>query len=411
MRRSRPKEEPAKGAARAAEGRPSPRLGAYLKRLREGYGYTLRKVEERSEYYGEPIDNSQLSRFEKGKALPSFDKLRALARVFNVSVQNFSDVLDLEEWEGHRPDSDDYDALLRIGGEHFAHGEHGRAFVVFERALEVANDDRISGWQERVAEARWRLAAALRALGKLSMTEHELREILKLRAGTTRRIQIRALLQLSSVYRELSDLYLARVLAREGLDLAMEEGDLAVQAAVLNTLANIVEVDDVEGALPYYQRALEVHEASGGTEEIGLAIATNLGGCLVKARRFDEGMRRLQEAHRRATAGGFRRVAALSLARVAEAWLQRGDRIRAESAFSDADALASGPEETYHDILFLNTFHRWVIAREDRHGTREKIAFGRLRFLRSQLERRFAEVEEFDRYVEGNRRSRHEQAS
>ena len=80
----------------------SVRLGAYLRRLREGYGYTLRKVEEHSMDMGEPIDNSQLSRFEKGKAIPSFEKLRALARIFNVSVQNFSDILDLEEFEGFK---------------------------------------------------------------------------------------------------------------------------------------------------------------------------------------------------------------------------------------------------------------------------------------------------------------------
>jgi len=47
------------------EGRPSLRLGQHLKRLREGYGYTLRKVEEKALSLGEAIDNSQLSRFEK----------------------------------------------------------------------------------------------------------------------------------------------------------------------------------------------------------------------------------------------------------------------------------------------------------------------------------------------------------
>ena len=31
-----------------AEGRPSIRLGQHLRRLREGYGYTLRKVEEKA---------------------------------------------------------------------------------------------------------------------------------------------------------------------------------------------------------------------------------------------------------------------------------------------------------------------------------------------------------------------------
>jgi tetratricopeptide (TPR) repeat protein len=361
-------------------------------------------VEEKSATFGEAIDNSQLSRFEKGKALPSFDKLRALARIFNVSVQNFADVLDLERYEADKPASGGFDELLSAGAESFARGEHGRAFVTFERALEVAQAGPPHEMSERVAEARWRMAAALRALGKLGMTEHELREILKIPREAPRRIRIRALLQLSSVYRELSDLYLARILARESLDLAMEEGDLAVQAAVLNTLANITEVDDPARALPYYEKALEVHEDAQGLEEAGLMIATNLGGCLVRSHRFEEGMRRLQWAHRTARERGFRRVASLSLTRMGEAWLQRGDRPRAMEAFTDSDALATGAGETYHDILFLNAFHRWETARDDGHGTRLKIEFGRLRHLRSLLERKFPEVDSFDRWVERNRR-------
>ena len=38
------------------------RLGSYLRRLRTGYGYSLRRVEERARAEGGEIDNSQLSR-------------------------------------------------------------------------------------------------------------------------------------------------------------------------------------------------------------------------------------------------------------------------------------------------------------------------------------------------------------
>src|SRR6188508_254413 len=81
----------------------SVRLGNYLKRLRAGYGYSLRRVEERAKAEGGEIDNSQLSRYEKGICYPSFDKLRVLASVFNVSVQAFSDVVDLEAYEDLKP--------------------------------------------------------------------------------------------------------------------------------------------------------------------------------------------------------------------------------------------------------------------------------------------------------------------
>ena len=393
------------GAEGAAEGR-STRLGDYLKSLREGYGYTLRKVEERAMSMGEAIDNSQLSRFEKGKAIPSFEKLRALARVFNVPVQNFSDVLDLEEFQHLKPETSDHEALMRAGAEWMARGEHGRAFVTYERALEVAQecpDSQRSA--ELEADARSRMAVALKALGKLYMTERELREILKRRNGLTRATRRRTLLQLSYLHRELGDLYLASVLAKESLDLARREGDRLAEAGVLNTLGNIAHDEDrPEIAREHYSEALAILRESGGHGEMQATVLTNLGGCLVTLSSFEEGIDLLREAHTQARSAGYRRVAALSLSRLAEAFKQTGDYDESRETLNQSDALASRADDCYHDILFLNAFHRWVMAREEGHDTREKIAFGRLRHLRSLLQRRFAEVEEFDRHVEKTRR-------
>ena len=133
-------------------------------------------------------------------------------------------------------------------------------------------------------------------------------------------------------------------------------------------------------------------------------VLTNLGGCTVAVGRFDEGVSLLREAHTRARSGGFRRVAALSSTRLAEAFQQRCEFDQAREALSESDALASRAGDCYQDILFLNAFHRWTMARDEENGTREKIAFGRLRHLRSLLQRRFPEVEEFDRHIERTRR-------
>lgn len=390
--------------------RTSARLGTYLRRLREGYGYTLRKVEEKATALGEAIDNSQLSRFEKGKALPSFDKLRALARIFNVSVQSFSDVIDLEEFEAWKPDGTDFDALIESGKAHFARGEAGRAFVTFERALEVVeSDDPGPTTIERIADARWRMAASLLSMGKLSMTERELREILKLRNKTGPRVQIDALLKLSHVHRELGDRYLAEVLARESLELATREGNLRARGSALNTLGNIAEEDDPQSAIPFYEQAYEIFKQHA-EDSVLLMVLTNLGGTLVKAHRHEDGVQKLDQAYARAAAKGYRRIAALAQARLAEAALQRGALQRAQQHLQESDTLAGGPGEPYHDILFLNTFHRWSLARQEGNATRERLQFGRLRHLRSRLERKFAEVDEFDRHVERIRRRDHENA-
>jgi transcriptional regulator with XRE-family HTH domain len=396
------------------EGRTSSvRFGAYLRRLREGYGYTLRKVEERAQAMGESLDNSQLSRFEKGKAFPSFDKLRALARIFNVSVQSFSDVLDLEEYESFRPAERDYDALLREGASLFAKGEHGRAFVTYERAFEIAEEEGTEEARavERMSEARWRMAACLKALGKLGMTEHELREILKLRHKLGAFTRLRTLLQLSQVYRELGDFYLATVLSRECLELAAQEGDLLTQASLLNGLGNIQQDEgDLERGVEHYRRSLSILDRLPGNDDMRATVLTNLGGCLCEMRRFDEGTSLIRQALSIARERGFRRSGARALTRLAEAHLLRGEKDPAAQLLAESDAIASHPEQSYYDILFLNAYRRWEIARREGHGTREKISFGRLRHLRSLLERRFPEVDAFDRYVERTRRQ-HEHAS
>jgi tetratricopeptide (TPR) repeat protein len=355
---------------------------------------------------GEAIDNSQLSRFEKGKSIPSFDKLRALARVFNVPIQNFSDVLDLEEYQHLKPTAGSYAEMLKAGAAWMARGEHGRAFVTYERALELAEEERETQKAcEMTADARWRMATALKGLGKLYMTERELREILKQGGRLPARTRLRTMLQLSYLYRELGDFYLASVLARECLELARREDDPLSQAGVLNTLGNIShDQGDAERAAESYRQSLAILEGLGGHHEMQATVLTNLGGCLVTQERFNEGMTMLREAHGRARERGFRRVAALSLTRMAEAFIKTLEHDQARDTLSESDTLSSHAGDCYYDILFLNSFLRWSMARDEGNSTREKIAFGRLRHLRSLLQRRFSEVEEFDRHIERTRR-------
>jgi tetratricopeptide (TPR) repeat protein len=366
----------------------------------------LRKVEQRAVALGEAIDNSQLSRFEKGKAVPSFEKLRALARVFNVPVQNFSDVLDLEEFQAVKPQSDNYAELLKQGSDLLVRGEAGPAYVTFERALEVAQAiGEAAQGSEMCTEARWRMACALKALGKLYMTEHELREVLKRRHDLAPKTKMRSLLQLGYLYRELGDLYLGSVLMHECLELARQQDDPLTEAGVLNSLGNIQHDESrIDEATRSYRDALGILERNPGNEEMLAMVMTNLGGCLVAGGRLDEGVSLLQAAEARAKHGGFRRVAALALNRQGEAWKLQGDHRQAREKLEESDALATRAEGCYHDILFINAFYRWQMVRDEKNGTGEKIAFGRLRHIRSLLQRRFPEVDEFDRYVEGTRR-------
>ena len=347
--------------------------------MREGYGYTLRKVEERTGTIGEPIDNSQLSRFEKGKAYPSFDKLRVLARIFNVSVQNFSDIIDLEQYDVLKPAPAPIDVLMHAGWDRYDRGEFGCAYVTFEAALDCAPIDGAAP-PEAALEARLWMAISLKKLGKLAMAESELRALLRNRRSLGRRLNVRVLLQLALVVREQGDLYLASVAARECLALAGEEGDFDTQASVLNMIANVHEADgECEEAATYYERALRVVEQLGGRPEMKATILINLGGCRAALTRFDAGTRLIRDALEISRERHLRRTEALALTRLAEISIERGDLKRAKTLLVESDLAAKNGDEQYVDILFLNTFRTWEMARREANAVREKLALGRLK--------------------------------
>jgi hypothetical protein len=83
-----------------------------------------------------------------------------------------------------------------------------------------------------------------------------------------------------------------------------------------------------------------------------------------------------------------------------QAYLHQSDTKRARACFTESDALALYNNQRQPDILFINAFYQWKIAADADNPTREKISFGRLKALRSELERKFPEVEVFDDYME-----------
>src|SRR3972149_1404098 len=169
------------------------------------------------------------------------------------------------------------------------------------------------------------MAAALKALGKLSMTEQELRRILKERRRLGTRTCMRTLLQLSYVPREFGDLYLAAVMARECLARAVREGESDIQAGVLNTLGNIHHDEgEFEKACDCYRQAQQILSTLGSRAELRAPVLTTPRGGKPRPR--------------------------------------RGDPPRPGGPPAGSDALASRPEEAYHDILFLNSFRRWEMA-------------------------------------------------
>lgn len=379
----------------------SARLGSYLRRLRAGYGYSLRRVEERARANGGEIDNSQLSRYEKGVCYPSFDKLRVLASVFNVSIQSFSDVIDLENFEELKPEAGDPKQLIEEGSQAVRLGEVGRAFACYERALELLTEQPASTeTRQLMAEARVQQAAALRRLGKLSLAEQELRNALRSAEHLSAKLRARALLLMSNIHADQADRFLSELEAQKAYELAQSESDDRMAAMALHTLAVVLcEQDRYAEAIERFREAAKLYEESEERYE-ALRVRINIGACYVSLGKLREGIRLLRSALSECEHGGYRRLTATAWCRLGKGYYEAKRWQEARSCLRQSDTLAASNNETHPDILFYNAYYEWKMALEEENPTRAKIAFGRLKTLRSGLERRIHEVEWFDEFVE-----------
>lgn len=381
----------------------SARLGSYLRKLRNGYGYSLRRVEEKARAEGGELDNSQLSRYEKGICYPSFDKLRILANVFNVSIQSFSDVVDLESFEDLKPVTGEPADLMENGLAAMNTGNTGLAFALFERSVEILEESGdLDDSGEMIAQARINQAAALTRLGKLSLAENELRTALK-SSGIGTALQARALLALANVHAEQGDLVLAEIESSRAHEIADREGMELLSARCLHNMAfALAQREEYTHAIDTYRRAATLYDRLDQPRE-AVRIRINIGTSYIAVGKHREGIRLLRASLGSCRELGHKRLEALIWSNLGEAYYKQRETMRAQQCLRHSDTLVRSGETENTDLLFFNSFYEWKIASKDGNPTRTKIAFGRLKALRSSIEKRFPEVESFDRYVERGR--------
>lgn len=384
----------------------SPKLGQYLKSLRVGYGYSLRKVEEKARQNGGEIDNSQLSRYEKGICYPSFDKLRTLARIFNVSIQTFSDVVDLEELERLLPEGSDPVDLMERGHREWKVGDYGRAYAHYQKVRSLLeryqeDDEQLDRDKAQlIAKARLSAAVMLYRMGKVSLCEYEIRQLLRLQRLLDHGLVVRALLQLSNVHAAFGDHLLAEMEALRSLQLSEKAEDTQLAAQSHHALGRVYqEQGDFESALQHQHKALSAYRELGNQHE-ALTVKMNLGPIYASRGQAREGIRLLVEAREEARNLGHRRVVAKAGASLAEVHFRLGSYEKARQFMKESNAIASSGDEHYLDVLFLNAYYLWKVARSESNPAEAKIALGRMKYLRPHLEQDLPEVREFDRYIE-----------
>ncbi|HET6278176.1 MAG TPA: helix-turn-helix domain-containing protein [Candidatus Polarisedimenticolia bacterium] len=385
--------------------RGSARLGNYLRRLRSGYGLSLRRVEEKAKADGGEIDNSQLSRYERGKCYPSFDKLCVLANIFNVPIQNFSDLLDLEHIEQFEiPHSAEYEDLKAEANREWEQGNFARAYAIYEAALARLEDpDGPTVDPDRLARARFNLARTLLRMGKISLAETELRIILREHRSIKPATQALVLLCLADAHDDKGDGFLAILEAEKCLEIARSIGHTEYEGYALLRLASTrFEQGDYEMALDSFREARVRLETIASPHDLTL-IRANIGYCLAMSGKPERGLRELRESLQVASREGFRRCAAYALLHIGLVHEMKDEPKQARDAFEEAELMAHGGEERYVDILFQTAYRLWEMSRVAGNQVQEKVYFGRLKFLRPQLDRRFIEVEKFDRHIENGK--------
>ncbi len=384
------------------EQRGSARLGNYLRRLRVGYGLSLRRVEDKARSEGGEIDNSQLSRYERGKCYPSFDKLCLLANIFNVPIQNFSEVLDLDRVEEFLPHQEaTYEDLKFEANREWEQGNFARAYAIYETAL-ARLEDRPEGEvdQETLARARFNLVRTLLRMGKISLAETELRLILRRHKEISPITTTAVLGCLADAHDEKGDRYLALLEAEKGLAIARAIGNTEYVGYGLHRIGRLnFAQGDYELAMQNFREARALLEGIASRHDLTL-IRTTVGFCHAMVGKVDRGLRELKEALQVSLKEGYRRCSAYALLYLGQVHLMKADPKKARDYLEEAELMAHGGEERYVDILFQTAYYLWDMARASQNQVQEKVYFGRLKFLRSQLDRHFVEVEKFDRFIE-----------
>jgi tetratricopeptide (TPR) repeat protein len=282
-------------------------------------------------------------------------------------------------------------------------GAFGQAFAYYDFALDqLYASGSVEDTHESVIQTRINLAVALSRLGKVALAEQEVRQALRSTRKLSPALTARAFLMLANLHADQGDLIMSESEAEKALELAKAEELTLVAARALHTLGRVLgERQQHLAAIERYREASALYDACGDRYE-AVRVRINVGDCYVALGKTKEGIRLLRSALAEARTAGLRRIEAQAWSNLGEAHFRLGETAQAQSCLRQSDALASSPEK-YPDVLFFNAYYEWKMASNEANPTREKIAFGRLKALRSSLERRFLEVEAFDAFVERRR--------
>jgi hypothetical protein len=130
-----------------------------------------------------------------------------------------------------------------------------------------------------------------------------------------------------------------------------------------------------------------------------VTLLATLGECYCVLDQREKGWSHLRKALALAKQLADRRGISYSYHKMASVCLRDRQVKEGFDFLARSNLEAEREPETYRDILFANTYLLWEQARRGGNQTQAKIAFGRLKHLRSHIERRLPEVQKFDDFL------------
>ena len=378
-------------------------LGRFIHQCRTDQKLTARRVESLVKERGDlpRISESHLLQIEKGRHFPRLDTCIAIAEVLSVPVNSLIEHCrrDIGAKADRPPPGTSWDALVRSAHKCMPNGDFHTALMFLRQAtaLLAEGETPIAEATAAMAEIRLTMAECYRATGNLVGARDELLMVLR-DESLAPALMRRALLNLTSIYRRMSDSVPARASAKMALELAEEAGDLVHQARATHCLGSLaLERRVYPEALRRFREAVNLFRKAG--DERG-AVITSLSAAVVSIEKRDyqiaidslKGLlvditklgdqKRLAEAH-----------CALGKA-LYRFGNRRGGMRHAELAKQLAD------RGGYQHVLFMSLYYLWRIARDEKRPQLAAIHEKRLREVRRKLDDPLVEVTAFDREVD-----------
>lgn len=374
---------------------PSRAIGKTLRSWREERGLTLRKVEEASREFPEPVAFDYLSRLERGQLMPSVPKLATLANIYQRSLSELVDMYELETLRGLVTSKGDFWHFRQVAIDALSESDTPRAVSAFLKGLEAA---RRAGDTGLIAQALNGVGHAFLRGGRFHAARRYLEEAL--RCVEDPRVRGYILDNLAIVHYQLDDLSLADLLSEKAWALAGE--DRKLRSLVRTTRASILgDLGRYEDAASLAREALDEFRELGA-DALEIREMSNLGHYLVMMQRVDEGLAMLRDAMSRAAEHGDPQLRAQSTLYYGRCLHAIGRHDDAASSLISALLIARNRE--MHKEAFHSAFYLWKLALEQGSETEihdyEDIA----RHYRAGIEQRSEEAREFDSWLAERRR-------